>query len=199
MGLSRVADSPATILELVRMENAFGGNWIKTMNTGGYCDDPVKVTCRAADVANEGRRHHFRTRRLLKLHGGGSNSGPFWRASLRRQKSRLKACSAQRPEIGDHHTREMAAKTAFLLASYQLRVSEDWVAETRWIETGRRTRSVRKPKSQPRNPQRKRPRRRKPRKRRQRKRGTEVKRKPPDEGPEVFCFRLLDGEPCWQQ
>ena len=71
MGLSRVADSPATILELVRMENAFGGNWIKTMNTGGYCDDRVKVTCRAADVANEGRRHHFRTRRLLKLHLGG--------------------------------------------------------------------------------------------------------------------------------
>jgi hypothetical protein len=35
--------------------------------------------------------------------------------------------SAQRPEIGYHHTREMAAKTAFLLASCQLRVSEDWV------------------------------------------------------------------------
>ena len=35
--------------------------------------------------------------------------------------------SARRPEIGDHHTREMAAKTAFLLASYELRVSEDWV------------------------------------------------------------------------
>jgi hypothetical protein len=35
--------------------------------------------------------------------------------------------SAQRAEIGDHHTREMAAKTAFLFASYQLRVSEDWV------------------------------------------------------------------------
>ena len=30
--------------------------------------------------------------------------------------------SAQRPEIGDHHTREFAAKPAFLLASYQLRV-----------------------------------------------------------------------------
>ena len=33
--------------------------------------------------------------------------------------------SAQRPEIGDHDTRVMAAKTAFLLASYQLRVSMD--------------------------------------------------------------------------
>ena len=42
--------------------------------------------------------------------------------------------SAQRPEIGDHHTREMAAKSAFLLASYQLRVSEDWVVETVDIE-----------------------------------------------------------------
>ena len=31
---------------------------------------------------------------------------------------------AMRPEIGDHHTREMAAKTAFLLASYQLRAHQ---------------------------------------------------------------------------
>lgn len=47
MGLSRVADSPAKIRELVRMEHAFGGNWIKTMNTGGYMsagDDPARVT-----------------------------------------------------------------------------------------------------------------------------------------------------------
>jgi imidazolonepropionase-like amidohydrolase len=36
MGLSRVADAPAKIRELVRMEHAFGANWIKTMNTGGY-------------------------------------------------------------------------------------------------------------------------------------------------------------------
>jgi hypothetical protein len=42
--------------------------------------------------------------------------------------------SAQRPEIGDHHTREIAAKTAFLPASYQLRVSEDWVVETERLE-----------------------------------------------------------------
>jgi imidazolonepropionase-like amidohydrolase len=44
---SRVADSPAKIRELVRMEHAFGGDWIKTMNTGGYMsfgDDPAKVT-----------------------------------------------------------------------------------------------------------------------------------------------------------
>ena len=47
MGLSRVADSPAKIREMVRMEHAFGGNWIKTMNTGGYMsagDDPARVT-----------------------------------------------------------------------------------------------------------------------------------------------------------
>src|SRR6185437_4410952 len=40
-------DSPAKIRELVRMEHAFGGDWIKTMNTGGYMsfgDDPAKVT-----------------------------------------------------------------------------------------------------------------------------------------------------------
>jgi hypothetical protein len=35
--------------------------------------------------------------------------------------------SKRKPEIGDHDAREMAAKTAFLLASCQLRVSEDWV------------------------------------------------------------------------
>ena len=47
LGLSRVADSPGRIRELVRMEHAFGGDWIKTMNTGGYMsagDDPAKVT-----------------------------------------------------------------------------------------------------------------------------------------------------------
>jgi imidazolonepropionase-like amidohydrolase len=47
LGLSRVADSPGKIRELVRLEHAFGGDWIKTMNTGGYMsfgDDPAKVT-----------------------------------------------------------------------------------------------------------------------------------------------------------
>ena len=47
LGLSKVADSPAKIRELVRAEHTFGGNWIKTMNTGGYMsfgDDPAKVT-----------------------------------------------------------------------------------------------------------------------------------------------------------
>ena len=42
------------------------------------------------------------------------------------------------PEIGDYHTREMAAKTAFLLASYQLRVSEDWVVGVPGLEPGTR-------------------------------------------------------------
>jgi imidazolonepropionase-like amidohydrolase len=45
--LSKVADSPGKIRELVRAEHAFGGDWIKTMNTGGYMsfgDDPAKVT-----------------------------------------------------------------------------------------------------------------------------------------------------------
>src|SRR5262252_4597116 len=46
----------------------------------------------------------------------------FCRRRLARQKGPEGDVSAQRPEIGDHHTREMAAKTAFLLASYQLRL-----------------------------------------------------------------------------
>src|SRR6516162_5514201 len=49
--------------------------------------------------------------------------------------------SKQRPEIGDHDAREMAAKTALLLASYQLRVSEDWVVGAPGLEPG--TRSLR--------------------------------------------------------
>ena len=40
--------------------------------------------------------------------------------------------------FSDHHTREMAAKTAFLLASYQLRVSEDWVVGVPGLEPGTR-------------------------------------------------------------
>ena len=47
LGLSKVADSPGKIRELVRAEHTFGGDWIKTMNTGGYMsfgDDPAKVT-----------------------------------------------------------------------------------------------------------------------------------------------------------
>jgi imidazolonepropionase-like amidohydrolase len=47
LGLSKVADSPAKIRELVRAEHTFGSNWIKTMKTGGYMsfgDDPAKVT-----------------------------------------------------------------------------------------------------------------------------------------------------------
>lgn len=45
--ICKVADSPAKIRELVRTEHAFGSNWIKTMNTGGYMsagDDPATVT-----------------------------------------------------------------------------------------------------------------------------------------------------------
>jgi hypothetical protein len=52
----------------------------------------------------------------------------FCRRRQTTQKGSEDDISAQRPEIRHHHTREMAAKTAFLLASYQLRVSEDWVA-----------------------------------------------------------------------
>jgi imidazolonepropionase-like amidohydrolase len=45
--ICRVADSQAKIRELVRTEHAFGSDWIKTMNTGGYMsagDDPATVT-----------------------------------------------------------------------------------------------------------------------------------------------------------
>jgi hypothetical protein len=51
----------------------------------------------------------------------------FCRQRLAHQNGPEDDVSAQRPAIGDHHAREMAAKAAFLLASYQLRVSGDWV------------------------------------------------------------------------
>jgi imidazolonepropionase-like amidohydrolase len=46
-GLSKTANSPGKIRELVRSEHAHGSDWIKTMNTGGYMsfgDDPARVT-----------------------------------------------------------------------------------------------------------------------------------------------------------
>ena len=68
-----------------------------------------------------------RANSLLHFLAVSSLERDFCRRRLARQKGPEGDVSAQRPEIGDHHTREMAAKTAFLLASYQLRVSEDWV------------------------------------------------------------------------
>src|SRR6516162_6427606 len=62
----------------------------------------------------------------------------FCRRRRPRQKGPEDPISAQRPEIGDHHTREMAVKTAFLLASYQLRVSGDWVVGPPGLEPGTR-------------------------------------------------------------
>lgn len=46
-GLSKTANSPSEIRELVRSEHAHGADWIKTLNTGGYMsfgDDPARVT-----------------------------------------------------------------------------------------------------------------------------------------------------------
>src|ERR1700730_16741514 len=45
--VSAIADDPATIKALVRREPTYGGDWIKTTNTGGYFsagDDPARVT-----------------------------------------------------------------------------------------------------------------------------------------------------------
>lgn len=45
--ISSVADDAGRIKQLVRREHAFGGDWIKTSNTGGYFspgDDPARVT-----------------------------------------------------------------------------------------------------------------------------------------------------------
>src|SRR5215470_4442280 len=58
----------------------------------------------------------------------------FCRRRQARQKRPEDDISEQRPEIGDHHSREMAAEMAFLLASYQLRVSEDWVVGAPGLE-----------------------------------------------------------------
>jgi hypothetical protein len=77
----------------------------------------------------------------------GCRERDFARRRLTRQKGPEDDIAAQRPEIGDHDAREMAAKTAFLLASYQLRVSEDWVVadavERNWWENSREFRKIR--------------------------------------------------------
>jgi len=62
----------------------------------------------------------------------------FCRQRQTNQKGSEDGVLAQRPEIGDHYTREMAAKMAFLLASHQLRVSEDWVVDAPGLEPGTR-------------------------------------------------------------
>ena len=62
----------------------------------------------------------------------------FYRRRQTRKKGARGDVSKQRPEIGDHDAREMAAKTAFLLASYQLQVSEDWVVGAPGLEPGTR-------------------------------------------------------------
>jgi hypothetical protein len=54
--------------------------------------------------------------------------------SLARRKRLKDDISAQRPEIGDYLAREMAAKTAFLLASSRLRVLEDCVVGAPGLE-----------------------------------------------------------------
>jgi imidazolonepropionase-like amidohydrolase len=45
--VSAIADDPGSIRALVRREHTYGGDWIKTTNTGGYFsrgDDPARVT-----------------------------------------------------------------------------------------------------------------------------------------------------------
>ena len=74
--------------------------------------------------------------KIDQLCAASSLERDFCRRRLARQKGPEDDVSAQRPEIGDHHTREMAAKTAFLLASYQSRVSEDWVVAAPGLEPG---------------------------------------------------------------
>ena len=68
-----------------------------------------------------------RANSLLHFLAVSSLERDFCRQRQTRQKGPQDEISAQRSEIRHHHTREMAAKAAFLLASCQLRVSEDWV------------------------------------------------------------------------
>jgi imidazolonepropionase-like amidohydrolase len=80
LGLSKVADSPGKIRELVRAEHAFGGDWIKTMNTGGYMsfgDDPAQVTWFEDEMqclAETARQLGLHCRRAHRR-GGGMQAG----------------------------------------------------------------------------------------------------------------------------
>jgi hypothetical protein len=81
----------------------------------------------------------------------GEWPGPFERrgpySSLERDFRRLRLAprkrpkgdiSEQRPEFGDWRAREMAAKTAFVLEGFNIRVSEDWVVGAPGLEPGTR-------------------------------------------------------------
>jgi len=70
-----------------------------------------------------GRKRQLRRRYVLAF----SRSSPrrrrerdFCRRRLARRKRLRDDISAQRPEIGDHHAREMAAKAAFVLAALNI-------------------------------------------------------------------------------
>jgi hypothetical protein len=55
----------------------------------------------------------------------------FCRRRLARRKRPEDDISEQRPKFGDYRAREMAAKTAFVLAGFNIRVSEDWRTRAR--------------------------------------------------------------------
>ena len=64
----------------------------------------------------------------LQLHGNLPPGTGFLPRETSGGRKRLKDdISAQRLEIGDRPARKMAAKTAFVLEGFNIRVSEDWV------------------------------------------------------------------------
>jgi imidazolonepropionase-like amidohydrolase len=115
MGLSRVADSPAKIRELVRMEHAFGGNWIKTMNTGGYMsagDDPAKVTWFEDEIQALGQTAQQLGLRLAVHTGAAEGCKQALRAAAR---------SLEHCYLIDDEGITMAEKTgAFLVPTMQM-------------------------------------------------------------------------------
>ena len=115
MGLSRVADSPAKIRELVRMEHAFGANWIKTMNTGGYMsagDDPARVTWFEDEMVTLGQTAQ-QLGLPLAVHTGAAEGC--------KQALRAGARSVEHCYLTDDEGVEMAEKSgAFLVPTMQM-------------------------------------------------------------------------------
>jgi hypothetical protein len=93
----------------------------------------IPVTQRASAPSDRTRPAHSCDQPALFEFGTG-----FLPPETGAPKEPQRRISAQRPEIGDHHAREMTAKAAFSLADLDAWVSGDWVVGAPGLEPGTR-------------------------------------------------------------
>ena len=119
VSISRLLDAAAQQLRIFRLAN-------DNLGFGTFlCKHPCDTLQRSASAITRYPIVKSLPREIVQdfTSGGPRMIVGICFQKLARQKVPEDDFSAQRPEIGDNHAREMAAKMAFLLASYQLRVS----------------------------------------------------------------------------